>query len=329
MSNNEYYHLFERAQRLERMGNDDKALELYLEIHENYHPNISLAFERPAIILEKKRRYDEAIDLCEKAISLIEKEMITGSVEKFQARIDKINERRSKHPTAKKDIKRKPKINLYYIISIVLLILSYYLSRKVNWIIFPVAFLIVFYYKPLVIVLKERSLKNILKSGGMFFLGFILFMVMIMFLPRNTYFDDIYIDFSSMYEDSEKVDRIYQEDEFEDLPKIREEYIVNASNEIILEENVNDAYISVYNDTVVFAIKVPMGTSVNNSKDLALRYIKSLGKLMREEGLSGPFETYLGEVYEYYNIIVAVGYDEDNIYAQGTKKSTEKKIVWK
>jgi tetratricopeptide (TPR) repeat protein len=328
MSNNEYYHIFERAQRLERAGNDDKALELYLEIHENYQPNLSQAYERPAIILEKKRRYDEAIDMCEKAISMIEKDIVAGSTEKFHSRIEKIKLKQNKSTPIKEKERIKFRISLYQILSAVILIASYIISRMTNWVVFPIVFLLWFYYKPLIALMKDRSLRNILKSGGMFLIGFVVFMGMIMFLPRNTHFDDIYIDFSTMYSDQEKVDRVYQEEEFQDLPKIKEDYIVASTREIILEEVVEDAYISVYNDTVVFAIKTLPDTSVKASKELALDYIKSLAKMMRNEGLSGPFEGYLGELYDYYNIIVAVGYDKDNIYAQGKKEKKTNRITW-
>lgn len=329
MSNNEYYHIFERAQRLERAGNDDKALELYLEIHESYEPNLSQAYERPAIILEKKRRYDEAIELCEKAISMIENDRLTGSKDKFYSRIEKIRLKQNKNVTIEKKEKVKIKVSLYHVLSFFILLISYIASRMTNWIVFPIVFILWFYYKPLINLLKDRSLRNVLKSGGMFIIGFVLFMAMIMFLPRNTHFDDIYIDFSTMYSNQEKVDRIYQEEEFSKLPKIKEEYILAATQEILLEEVVEDAYISVYNDTVVFAIKTLPDTSVKVSKDLALDYIKSLSKMMKSEGLSGPFEVYLGELYDYYNIIVAVGYDKDNIFAQGKMEKKSKRITWK
>jgi len=89
----ELYNLQQKAKRLEKLGSDKQALEVYLEIHKNHKPNTYDSFERPIIILTKYRRYEEAIDLCEKAISLVKEGKISGTVDMFQRRLDKILER--------------------------------------------------------------------------------------------------------------------------------------------------------------------------------------------------------------------------------------------
>lgn len=81
----------ERAKRMERMGNDDEALRIYLDIHENHMPNTSDLFERPAIILERKRRYQEALDICQKALELLADDLMTGTASTFEKRIDQIH----------------------------------------------------------------------------------------------------------------------------------------------------------------------------------------------------------------------------------------------
>lgn len=95
--NNEYFaemhKLSEKAKVLERMGREEEALKLYLEIHANYFPNTSDLYERPAIILEKRKRFDEAIHICEKAIKFINEGKMTGIKETFSRRIDRITSR--------------------------------------------------------------------------------------------------------------------------------------------------------------------------------------------------------------------------------------------
>lgn len=86
----EMHKLNEKAKQMDRLGNDDAALALYLEILENYLPNLYANFERPAIILEKKHRYQEALEICQKALELIEEEKISGDKEKCQQRITKL-----------------------------------------------------------------------------------------------------------------------------------------------------------------------------------------------------------------------------------------------
>lgn len=95
--NNEYFaemhKLIEKAKSFERMGREEEALKLYLEIHEKFFPNTSDLFERPAILLEKRKRFDEAIRICEKAIKLIGEGKITGVKDNFERRILRIKSR--------------------------------------------------------------------------------------------------------------------------------------------------------------------------------------------------------------------------------------------
>lgn len=87
----EMFKLVEKAKTMERVGNENKALEIYLDLLENYTPNTSDAYERPAIILERRKRYDEALKICETAIELINDNKLGGTVAKFEKRIEKIH----------------------------------------------------------------------------------------------------------------------------------------------------------------------------------------------------------------------------------------------
>lgn len=95
--NNEYFadmhRLIEKAKTYERIGREEEALNIYLEIHAKYFPNTSDLYERPAILLEKRKRFDEAIRICEKAIKLINEEKITGLKDNFTRRIERIKTR--------------------------------------------------------------------------------------------------------------------------------------------------------------------------------------------------------------------------------------------
>ncbi len=108
----ELYKLHEKAKRMERLGNDTEALNIYLQIHENFFANTSDLYERPAVILEKKHRFQEAIKMCEKAISLIEEEKISGTVEQFEKRLNKIKERMQKEAPEQPQKKSGFSINL-------------------------------------------------------------------------------------------------------------------------------------------------------------------------------------------------------------------------
>lgn len=85
----EYYHIYKKARQLEKT-NPDKALNLYLEILSKYEPRGTLYYERPCIILEKQKRYDEAIGICRKAIGLIEGDIFNADAETFKHRMERL-----------------------------------------------------------------------------------------------------------------------------------------------------------------------------------------------------------------------------------------------
>ncbi|MGB3367426.1 MAG: tetratricopeptide repeat protein [Acidaminobacteraceae bacterium] len=107
----EMFKLVEKAKTLERIGNENKALEVYLDVLKNYTPNTSDAYERPAVILERKKRYDEALKICENAIELINDDKLGGTVTKFEKRIEKL---KSKMATEAPSKAKKSKANLNF-----------------------------------------------------------------------------------------------------------------------------------------------------------------------------------------------------------------------
>jgi len=109
----EMFKLVEKAKTMERIGNENKALEIYLDVHKKYTPNTSDAYERPAVILERKKRYDEALKICEKAIELINDNKLGGTVTKFEKRIEKLKSKMANETPAKKE-KSKTKLSFNF-----------------------------------------------------------------------------------------------------------------------------------------------------------------------------------------------------------------------
>ncbi|OJV62129.1 MAG: hypothetical protein BGO41_02055 [Clostridiales bacterium 38-18] len=101
---NELFTLTQKAQKME-MINEEKALELYLEIFENYTPKISKTYESFIRLLEKRQRFVEAEVICSKAIELIKADEISGTLDRFAAikeRLDRKIEELAPQPIAKK-----------------------------------------------------------------------------------------------------------------------------------------------------------------------------------------------------------------------------------
>ena len=284
----ELYKLHERAKRMERMGNDSEALNIYMEIHENFFANTSDLYERPAVILEKKHRFEEALAMCEKAISLIQEDKISGTVEQFEKRIVKIQERMAKDAPVKEEQTKGFKLKL----------------NPKEWVLSD-------WIKAIVLV--------ILIAGGLFFL-----------LPKQSAFEDVYIDMSEMERESELEGSMFQEEEPSEYV-ITESMIEIAKGVIKGNIDVVDASIAPQDGTIGFGIITSPGTSKDRSETLAVEFIKALAGVASAEytALSGPNALSLGELYKHYDIVIAVGDSPDNIIAKGTKNKGANLINWR
>lgn len=69
---NDSVKLFHKAHKLEKEGKLDRALSIYMKNLKLYGPKFhnSNHYKRPAIVLEKLGRYDEALNLCSEALGL-------------------------------------------------------------------------------------------------------------------------------------------------------------------------------------------------------------------------------------------------------------------
>lgn len=284
----ELYKLHERAKRMERLGNDDEALRIYLEIQEDYFANTSDLYERPAVILERKHRFDEAIALCEKAIQLVEEDKITGTVEQFQKRIDKIKKRIGDTSENTGSEKSAFKLNL----------------NPKNW-----------------------KFIDWLKALGIFIIiGGLLYMM----LPKASQYEDLYIDMSEMERESELEGSPFAEAEPSEYV-ITETMIETAIVEITQNTEVVNASVSVTEDSIGFGMITVQGTSKDKMENLAVAFVKSLSRAAASEydDLSGPNALAFGELYEHYDIIIAVGDSPDNILSKGTKNKSTNLINWR
>ncbi len=91
-----YFKLYEEARRLEKNGNADKALEIYTNILEEFEPTGTAYYERPCIILEKQKRYDEAIQICLRAIEAINNKRFNATADEFEHRLNRLLRKKEK-----------------------------------------------------------------------------------------------------------------------------------------------------------------------------------------------------------------------------------------
>lgn len=86
-----YSPLFTKAREIEK-ENPDIALVKYMDILSRFKPTGTAYYERPAILLERNKRYQEAIDVCElalKNLAAFNPHTYEGCKEDFEKRIDR------------------------------------------------------------------------------------------------------------------------------------------------------------------------------------------------------------------------------------------------
>lgn len=91
-----YNSLYEKARNFEKTNDIDGALRIYFDILNKYIPEGSSYYERPCIILEKLKRYDEAIEICNLAITRIEHYKFNFPADDFKNRLERLIKKKNK-----------------------------------------------------------------------------------------------------------------------------------------------------------------------------------------------------------------------------------------
>lgn len=304
----EMHKLVERAKTLERLGKDTEALEIYLEVHEKFFPNTSDLYERPAVLLEKKKRFDEAIAMCEKAIKYIEEGKITGVRENFVKRIDRIKLRsdygQKEAPTPKK-AEAKP------------MDWSFMSKKSFQWtavgsffLIFGTAVLLIFLATKVntdfEIDLSKLDLSQLQRSG--------------------------YIE---TVEENEAYQKAFKEAQEKakkpsDAPIITEEMRQHAMTVVSHVPEVKQANLITKDGLVAFALSVDPIMSKSDAQKAADTFVKALAASASNKYryLEGPSGQNLGELYKYYSVMVAIGTNSKDaeLFLLGSKKKADDRI---
>ncbi|QAS52421.1 hypothetical protein [Halobacillus litoralis] len=92
----EYFHLYNQAKDLEGTS-PLESLELYIHILTEYRPKGMNYYERPTYILEEIGSYQEAIDICDRAIKEIENNLFKGDLYSFKDRRERLLQKQTKY----------------------------------------------------------------------------------------------------------------------------------------------------------------------------------------------------------------------------------------
>lgn len=69
---NKYYPMYLEAERLERKNKSSEALNIYLQILKKYRPQGTSYYKKAIILLSLSERYDEAMQICDRAVMEIQ-----------------------------------------------------------------------------------------------------------------------------------------------------------------------------------------------------------------------------------------------------------------
>lgn len=113
---------------------------------------------------------------------------------------------------------------------------------------------------------------------------------------------------------------------------ITDDMIEHATNALLKNTEVRDADIIPQEDTLGIAIIVYGGTSETRSKELAEQYIKDLSGVasVTYDELKAPSKDDLGELFDYYNLVISVGTSTkaEDAVANGQMNKGASSIYW-
>lgn len=89
----EYYLTLTQAKNQEKLGMDAQALVIYLQIIESYSPDTDYAYERAVTLLEKKNDFEQAREICVKALEKIQSKDINGNASFYEQRLNRLEEK--------------------------------------------------------------------------------------------------------------------------------------------------------------------------------------------------------------------------------------------
>jgi tetratricopeptide (TPR) repeat protein len=330
----EQFKLLQRAKKIESMGNASRALEMYLELHENFEPNTSDAYERPAVLLERFKRYDEAIAMCQKAIEGIKNDTLSGTIEKFEKRIEGIREKLKEEPAAEDHSSAD---------AYVFHVLGFYQSKKLYKFIFAFYYLFaiiisiffenVFLGLGLITILYairyfiDACSLNIKSKKTLALLSFLLAsLALYSFLQWPQAFKGNII-FEETTEALEGGEDIFLDTE--SIPTITEAHLLAARKEIEKDRAVIESAIIVNGLDVTFGLVLWKATDKKESKALLENFAKYLSDIVAEDNdIKASSDNSFGELYNYYHIYATATTDQATLLVKGSKNTKSKYILW-
>lgn len=346
---NEFYMMQNQAKKFEQGGLDDKALELYLKIVEEYMPNNDFSFDRAATLLEKKFKYAEAIALSEKAIAKIKAGDLQGDVDKFQKKIDRMRQRaHSDADFQAAAVKKEPEEFNFGLPGfrsskklLMLLGSAYYALAafsaypdQLNTFLFLFAMAFVGSYG-METMMKLANSKACTKALAVTLVALIIAGYSAAQIPQVKVYwategSDLYTgegekEGAEAPEDSGATDT---PDTDRTPPEIPDKYLEATAKAAEKHPATEHALVTAENGQVIIDLILNPGTSVDNRVKITEEMLRTLGGLMTSENLKGPDDQYFGELYDFYSATVSVTDTLEQPVAEASLPKKANTIKW-
>ena len=348
----EFFMMQNQAKNFEKSGMNDKALELYLKIINDYLPNNDFSFDRAATLLEKKGKYVDAIGVCEKALERIKAADIPGDADKYRQKIERMQEKVKSESDFHVSVnKKEPEVfhfglpgfrghnKLLMLVGTGYYGLAAFSAYPDQLFTFLFLFCLAFVGSyGLETMMKLANSKACTKAMSVTLITLIISGYSMAQLPQIKAYWNV-DGTQTSEEDGERTgddgepepgaaDKTDPPDTDRMPPEIPDKYLTAAAKAAEKNPAADFADVSVDSGTVIMSLIVKPGTSSVTIEKIADEMARTLSGLMTSEGLKGPKDDSYGELYSFYGLALEVADTLEQPVLSGSLMKNSNIIKW-
>ncbi len=328
----EYYLMLTQAKNQEKLGFDSQALTIYLQIIDSFSPDTDNAYERAVTLLEKKRDFEQARQICVKALEKIRSKDIKGDTNFYEQRLNRIEDKLKEtiikpHSPVPTFLKSKTIVALIITYCVAALILS--LPDK-----YPKFTFIIFTGTTVVFVIDviRNALKNILIRLQIMFLivSIILTIGSAALVPppdwvRFPWNGEFYkLTTAEVLEGPAPVTK--KKPTEKEVTNISSEELDTLEQQIEKSYIINDYVLTVEEKNIDLAVFLAPSVSEDEAKEAVDGLLIELNSI---KGYDAPTENKLGDLYKYFSVSIKA-YDSFGVLLlNGQVNRMTQKIGWR
>jgi len=342
---NEFYMMQTQAKKFEQNGLDEKALETYLKIISEYAPNNDFSFDRAVALLEKKMKFSQALEVCEKTIALIEAGDLDGDAEKYRSRLARIRQKMAESGVAEDSAKagskepeefhfgipgfRNPNRLIMAVAGFcyaAFAFASYPDKIYIFGFIVGLAFTIAYGWE---VLTKLMFQKRFTKALAVCLIGLLIAVYWgIQIPPIKMMLQPPPVDEAHGNPTDGGNGKGVDVKKQKTPPKIPENYLTATEKAAEKYHEVDKALASASDGGILFDVVVKADTSPEQCKAIAVDMANTLGGLMTIAQLKGPKDSYYGELYDYYSVTISMQDTMNQTQLSGYMGTSSQIFTW-